>query len=177
MLNADVFSIARQNVPAATTVGGVETIVFDAQRTRGAEAALDARVAEHWRLTANVTFQDAVITDNPQGISAIGKHPQGVPAEIANLWTTYDFSLAGIPGFRIGGGLNYQSKRYSDLTNVNAIPASLVLNALAGYETARWGLDLNVRDLTDRRYFIAPNGAGAYVGQPLSALVSLHVNL
>ena len=177
VLNTDVFSIERQNVPAATTLAGVETIVFDAQRTRGGEATLDARITDRWSLSANVTFQDAVITDNPQGIASVGKHPQGVPAEIANLWTTYDFAIAGVPGFRVGGGVNYQSKRDSDLTNVNAIPAATVLTALVGYERASWGLDVNVRNLTNARYFIAPNGAGAYVGQPLSAFVSLHVNL
>jgi outer membrane receptor for ferric coprogen and ferric-rhodotorulic acid len=57
---------------------------------------------------ANVTAQDPVITDNPQGVTSVGNRPQGAPAYLANLWTTYDFAIAGVPGFRIGGGLNYQ---------------------------------------------------------------------
>ncbi|THD64793.1 TonB-dependent siderophore receptor [Phenylobacterium sp.] len=176
VLNTAVFSVSRDNVAAATTVNGLETVVFDSQRTRGEEASLDALITQNWRLLANLTFQDAVITDNPQGITSVGRHPQGAPASLANLWTSYDFAIGGVAGFRVGGGINYQSKTYSDITNVNAIPASTIVNAMVGYETPRWGLDVNVRNLTNQRYFIAANAAGALVGEPVSALVTLHAN-
>ncbi|MGC1303359.1 MAG: TonB-dependent receptor [Caulobacteraceae bacterium] len=176
VLNTAGFSVSRNNVATPETVNGIETVVFDSQRTRGGEASLDTRITDKWRLLANVTVQDAVITDNPQGITSVGKHPQGAPADIANLWTTYDFSIAGIPGFRIGGGVNYQSKSYSDITNVNSIPSSVVANALIGYETPRWGLDVNIHNLANERYFVAANAAGALVGEPLSASASLHAN-
>jgi iron complex outermembrane receptor protein len=52
----------------------------------------------------------------------------------------------------------------------------VIFNAAAGYETPHWGVDLNVHNLTDRRYFVAANGAGAFVGQSLSAFVNLHAN-
>jgi iron complex outermembrane receptor protein len=74
------------------TIAGVESVVFDSQRTRGYEAALDARVTDQWRILANFTAQDPVITDNPQGITSVGNHPQSVPAYMANLWSTYRFS-------------------------------------------------------------------------------------
>jgi iron complex outermembrane receptor protein len=122
----------------------------------------------------NVTAQHAVITDNPQGITSVGNHPQGAPAYMANLWTTYDFAIAGIPGFHIGAGVNYMGKSYSDITNVNSIPSYVIANAAFGYEARKWGIDVNVHNITDRRYFIAANAAGAYVGQPLSAFVNLH---
>jgi iron complex outermembrane recepter protein len=176
ILNTAAFTVSRDNVAAAATVNGIETVVFDSQRTRGAEASLDALLTERWRLQANVTFQDAVITDNPQGIASVGHRPQGAPASLANLWTSYDFAIGGISGFRVGAGVNYQSKTYSDLTNINSIPASTLVNAMIGYETPRWGLDLNVRNLTDQRYFIAANAAGALVGQPVSEFVTLHAN-
>jgi iron complex outermembrane receptor protein len=176
VLNAAGFSVSRDNVATPETVNGIETVVFDSQRTRGGEASLDARITDKWRLLANVTVQDAVITDNPQGLSAIGKHPQGAPADIANLWTTYDFAIAGVPGFRIGGGVNYQSKSYSDTTNVNSIPSSVIANALIGYETPHWGLDVNIHNLANERYFIAANAAGALVGEPLSVSASVHAN-
>jgi iron complex outermembrane receptor protein len=171
-----MFNVARNNVAALTTLNGIETVVFDSQRTRGGEVSFDAQLTERWHLLLNATHQNSIVTDNPQGITSEGNHPQGVPAYIANVWTTYDFSIAGMPGFRIGGGLNYESDSYSDITNLNSIPGFFILNALLGYETPHWGIDLNLHNLTNQRYFLAANGAGALVGEPLSALVTLHAN-
>jgi iron complex outermembrane recepter protein len=176
VINTALFDISRDNVAALTTIGGVETVVFDSQSTRGGELSLDTRITDQWHLLANFTLQRAVITDNPQGISSIGKHPQGAPASIANLWTTYDFSIAGRPGFRVGAGANYQSTTYSDITNVNSIPAYVIVNALVGYEAPQWGNDLNLHNITNQRYFVAANVAGALVGEPFSALVNLHAH-
>jgi iron complex outermembrane recepter protein len=176
VLNTAIFDISRNNVATLLTVNGVEAVVFDSQKTRGAEASLDTKITDQWHLLANVTSQNAIVTDNPQGVTSVGNHPQGVPAYMANLWTTYDFSIAGIPGFHIGAGLNYQAKSYSDITNVNSIPAYVIANAALGYQANHWGIDLNIHNITNERYFVAANAAGAYVGEPLTALVKLHAD-
>jgi iron complex outermembrane recepter protein len=175
VINTAVFDISRNNVATAVTLNGVETVVFDSQATKGAEVSVDAAFTEQWHVLANATAQNAVVTNNPQGISSVGNHPQGVPAYMANLWSTYKFAIAGIPGFIVGAGLNYQDKTYSDITNVNSIPAYVIANALVGYETPTWSLSLNVKNLTNQRYFVAANEAGAYVGNPLSAYVTIRV--
>jgi iron complex outermembrane recepter protein len=170
-LNTAVFDVSRDNV--AALVG--ETVVFDSQRTKGYEASLDANVTDQWRILANFTSQNAVVTDNPQGITSVGNHPQGVPAYMANLWTTYRFSIAGVSGFIAGAGLNYRDKSFSDITNVNSIPAFVVGNALLGYEAKDWGISLNVKNFTNQRYYVAANAAGAFVGEPLSAFVKVYI--
>ncbi len=176
VLNTALFDVKRDNVAALTTINGEESVVFDSQRTKGAEASLDASLTPRWHLIANFTAQDAKITDNPQGIASVGNRPQGAPAYLANLWTSYDFSIACVPGFHVGAGVNYVGKSYSDITNANSIPSYVIANAAFGYDTRRWGVDLNVHNLTDRRYFIAANAAGAYVGESLSAFVNLHAS-
>jgi iron complex outermembrane receptor protein len=176
VLNTSAFDVSRNNVATAVTLNDVESVVFDSQKTKGVEAALDTKLNDQWHVLANVTYQDAYITDNPQGISSVGNHPQGVPAVLANLWTSYLFSIAGISGFHIGGGLNYQGKSYSDITNVNSIPPYLIANLAFGYDAKNWGLDVNVHNITNERYFLAANAAGALVGQPLSATVIMHAS-
>ncbi|MFM0200735.1 TonB-dependent receptor [Paraburkholderia fungorum] len=176
VLNTALFDVERDNVASLTTINNVESVVFDSQRTKGAEASLDASITSQWHVVANFTAQDAKITDNPQGVTSVGNHPQGAPAYMANLWTLYNFSIAGVPGFHVGAGVNYVSKTYSDITNVNSIPSYVIVNAAVGYEAPKWGIDLNVHNLTDRRYFIAANAAGAYVGESLSAFVNVHAN-
>ncbi|HEX3860236.1 MAG TPA: TonB-dependent receptor [Stellaceae bacterium] len=174
VLNAAGFYVTRDNVAAATTINGVEAVVFDSQRTKGVEASVDARITDQWHLLANATAEDAVITDNPQGVTSVGKHPQGVPAYLANLWTTYDFAIAGVQGFKVGVGVNYRDKSFSDITNVNHVPGYVIANAEIAYDRPGWGVALNVRNIADQRYFVAANGAGAFVGEPLSAFATRH---
>jgi iron complex outermembrane receptor protein len=175
VLNTAVFDVKRDNVAAPLTIGGVESVVFDSQRTRGYEASLDYKVTDQWRILANFTAQDAVITDNPQGITSVGNHPQGVPAYMANLWSTYRFSIAGTPGFIVGAGLNYRDKNYSDIANVNSIPAFVIGNALFGYEAGTWGISLNVKNFTNQRYYVEANAAGAVLGESLSAFLKVYI--
>jgi iron complex outermembrane recepter protein len=174
VLNTAAFNVKRDNVASALTINGIETVVFDSQKTKGEEASLDAALTDQWHILVNATSQDPVITNNPQGVTSVGNHPQGAPDFLANLWTTYSFRIADMPGFRVGAGLNYQDKSYSDITNVNSIPSYVLVNASLGYDAPHWGIDVNLHNIADRRYFIAANGAGALVGEPRSAFVTLH---
>lgn len=171
VLNTSAFNISRDNV--ATLISATDTIVFDSQLTNGVEASLDARITDHWHLLANATAMEAVITSAPQSIATVGNHPQGVPAYMANLWSTYTFSVAGISGFQVGAGLNYRDKTYSDTTNVNSVPAYVIGNAMVGWESPNWRVALNVKNVTNERYFIAANGAGGLVGEGLSAFLTI----
>ncbi|MGT2471559.1 hypothetical protein [Paraburkholderia terrae] len=62
------------------------------------------------------------------------------------------------------------------LTNINSAPAYVIANAAFGYRAHQWGVDVNVHNLTNRRYFVAANMAGAYLGEPLSAYITLHAD-
>jgi iron complex outermembrane receptor protein len=171
VLNTSVFNVSRDNV--ATLVAATDTIFFDSQLTNGVEASLDAKITDQWHLLANATAQNAVLTSAPQAPTQVGNHPQGVPAYMANLWSTYTFSIAGIPGFQVGAGLNYRAKTYSDTTNVNSVPAYVIGNAMVGWESPNWRVALNVKNFTNERYFIAANGAGGFVGEGLGAFLTV----
>jgi iron complex outermembrane receptor protein len=162
VLNTAVFDVSRENVATAT---GLDTVVFDGYRTKGFEASVDAKV----------TTQRSVVTDSPDAPTTVGNHPQGVPAYMANLWSTYKFSIAGVSGFVVGAGLNYRDKSYSSTTNVNSIPAYVIGNALIGYDADTWGISLNVKNFTNQRYYAQANVAGAYVGESLSAFLRVYI--
>jgi iron complex outermembrane receptor protein len=171
VLNTAAFNISRDNV--ATLINATDTIVFDSQLTNGVEASIDAKITDQWHLLANATAQSAVITSAPQSLTTVGNHPQGVPATMANLWSTYKFSIGNIQGFVVGAGLNYRGKTYSDPTNVNSVPAYVIGNAMIGWENANWGVALNVKNITNERYFVAANGAGGFVGDGLGAFLTV----
>ncbi len=134
VLTTSVFNVSRDNVATLFVNGaGQEAIIFDSQLTNGVEASLDAAITDRWHLLANATAQQAVVTEAPQSLTTVGNHPQGVPAYMANLWSTYKFSIGGIQGFQVGAGVNYRDRTYADPVNVNSVPAYVIGNAMIGW--------------------------------------------
>jgi iron complex outermembrane recepter protein len=173
VLDGAAFNISRDNVATLFAVGSAENVAFDSQLINGVEASLDAAITEKWHLLANATAEEAVVTSAPQAPTTIGNHPQGVPAHMANLWSTYKFAIGGMQGFQVGAGVNYRDRTYSDTTNVNSVPAYVIGNAMIGWENLNWGVALNVKNITNERYFVAANGAGGFVGEGLGAYLTV----
>jgi iron complex outermembrane recepter protein len=127
------FDILRNNV--FTLVG--DTPVFNDQRTRGFEANFQTIAWSRWSIVANVTAQNAVLTDNPSNPATTGKHPVGVPENIFNLWTAYNFRARRIKRFRIGGGVTYRNKLFGDVVNTKSVPSFTALTP-ARSEFTNW---------------------------------------
>jgi iron complex outermembrane receptor protein len=170
-LTAAWFDTTRNNVFAL--VG--DTPVFNDQKTRGAEADLAIRATSRWRITANATLQRARLVDNPSNPAATGKWPQGVPARIAHLWTSYQLTGEGKSGLRIGAGLEYRSRLYGNILDTNQVPGYVTGQAVLTWAAARWELSAGVRNLSDRTWFAAANGAGALVGEPRTFFASARI--
>jgi iron complex outermembrane recepter protein len=161
-LTTSAFQVQRQNV--FTLVG--DTVFFDDQQTRGVEADLQLKPTPEWKILANFTAQDAVLTGVPQTPAAVGKIPIGIPAHLFNLWTTYDFSMAGVDGFKIGAGVSYSDKTYGDQLNTLSIPYSTVFDAALSYKVKDWDITLGMKNITDVTYYTAALGAGGAPGLP-----------
>jgi iron complex outermembrane recepter protein len=159
-LTTAAYHVKRSNV--FTLVG--DTPVFNDQATNGVEADLNIQATTQWQIEANATAQHAALTDNPSNPAGTGKQPIGVPSHIVNLWTTYDFAIAGLEGFEVGGGVNYRDKIYGNLLNTNSVPSYVISNMKLSFKTVRWDMALGVKNIADKRYFTAADGAGGLVG-------------
>jgi iron complex outermembrane recepter protein len=168
------FELFRSNVFTENTT--TNTIAFNAQQSRGVDADLQVAITPQWKLLANAIAQKAVLTAVPLTPSQVGNWPVGVPQYIFNLWTTYDFEIAGIHGFRVGGGLSYNSKTFANTANTSWIPDSTVINAMFGYYAAHWDAQIGIKNIANVEYFTIAQSAGGYVGEPRSYYVkaSLH---
>jgi iron complex outermembrane receptor protein len=158
------FEIFRNNVFTENTT--TNTIAFNAQTSRGVDADLQVTVTPEWKIQANAIAQKAVLTAVPLTPTQVGNWPVGVPAYILNLWTTYDFAIAGVHGFRVGGGLSYNSKTYANTGNTAWIPDSTVANAMFGYYDKHWDAQVGIKNITNVEYFSISESAGGYVGEP-----------
>jgi iron complex outermembrane receptor protein len=170
-LTAAAFDTRRDHVFAL--VG--DTPMFNDQKTRGVEADLTLQATKRWRIIANTTLQRARLTDNPSNPAATGKVPQGVPTRIAHLWTDYRLTGDDKQGLRIGAGLEGRSMMYGNILNTNWVPGYVTEQAVLTWDAGRWELSAGMRNLSDRRWFIAANGAGALVGEPRTIFASARI--
>jgi iron complex outermembrane receptor protein len=158
------FDIYRTNVFTENTT--TDTITFDAQKSIGVDADLQFAITPQWKLLANAIAQNAVLTAVPGTPSDVGNWPVGVPRYIFNTWTTYDFAINGIHGFRVGGGLSFNSKTYANNGNTSWIPDSTVIDAMFGYYAKHWDAQIGIKNIANVEYFTYAESAGGYVGEP-----------
>ena len=166
VLTTAAFKILRNNVFTENTAVVPPTVEFNAQTSKGVDADLQLQIAPQWKLLANMISQTAKLTAVPVTPSQVGNWPVGVPAHIYNVWSTYDFAIASINGFRVGAGLSYNSLTYGNTANTVWIPTSTVADAMFGYSAAHWDAQLGVKNIANVTYFTTAESAGGYVGQP-----------
>ena len=164
VLTTAVFDIQRTNVFTENTVTGVVT--FNAQRTTGVDADLQMKLTPKWKVTANAVAQTGVLTEVPSAPTQVGNHPVGVPSHIYNLWTTYDFSIGNLDGFRVGAGVSYTDKTYGNTANSVWIPSAEVTDAMIGYYQPKWDVQFGIKNIADVTYYTTALSAGGYVGEP-----------
>jgi iron complex outermembrane receptor protein len=168
-LTAALFDVTRNNV--FTEVSNV--VFFNNQETRGGEVDLEVRPTSQWMLLANATVQHAALTSNPSQPTSTGNVPVGVPATILNLWSSYDFAIAGARGFRVGAGVSYNDKTFGNTQNTNSIPASTVVDGVLSYDRHSWGATLGVQNIANVQYYVTALGAGGSVGTPRSVFLKM----
>jgi iron complex outermembrane receptor protein len=164
ILTAAAFDIQRTNVFTENTT--TNQVAFNAQKSYGFDADLQMLITPQWTLLANMISQTARLTAVPLTPAQVGNWPVGVPAHIYNIWSTYDFAIAGIKGFRVGAGLSYNGATFGTTADNVWIPSSTVADAMFGYYAAHWDAQIGVKNITNVTYFTTAQSAGGYVGQP-----------
>ncbi len=166
ILTAAAFDIQRTNVFTENTAVIPNTVAFNAQKSYGFDADLQMLITPQWTVLANMISQTARLTAVPLTPSQVGNWPVGVPAHIYNIWSTYDFAIAGIKGFRVGAGLSYNGATFGTTADNVWIPSSTVADAMFGYYANNWDAQIGVKNITNVTYFTTAQSAGGYVGLP-----------
>lgn len=158
-----LFDIRKENIQTTETVNGEQvTRAIGEARSRGLEASLNGQLGERWNLIANYAYTDTkVLKDTPANE---GNELLNVAHNVAGLFLSYDLPQSLLPGdLRIGGGARYVGSREGDSANSFELAgyttydafATWTLPNLIGKQTE---LQLNVDNLTDKKYFISSGG-------------------
>lgn len=154
------------------------------QRSRGIELDVVGRITDRWTVIANYAHIDAkVIADNahnpldpfgwfgPSGL--YGNHLDNVPRHSGKIFLTYDFGEGGL-GLRVGGGVTASTHAWGDIHNTFLIPGWARLDGFASYSTLYEGhkvtAQLNLRNITNTRYYTGVDSYYNYYNPPLAAL-------
>lgn len=174
---ASVFHLERTDIKNTDPV--TKAIVpVGTQRTRGVELTAAGEIAAGWQLSAGYAFLDAEITESvaiQNGVLLDGMRAALTPRHSANLWLVHELGQ----GYSVGGGLNYVGDRYASPDNLVTLDGYLTADAMAMYRSKRYDLALNLKNITDKEYFISGHGASNNLnapGAPRTAEVTLRLH-
>ena len=182
ILTAAAFDIQRTNVFTENTATTPITVAFNAQKSYGFDADLQMLITPQWTVLANMISQTARLTAVPLTPAQVGNWPVGVPAHIYNIWSTYDFAIAGdvykrqayatgpttIPGlnYRVDGLLAH-SDGFRNLESAN-YEVRPVLQWNKDNHVTTFALDYRHIERTPDPYGIVYFNGAALAGTPLN---------
>lgn len=146
--------------PPATPVFFITSYTANLGKSRvwGAELELDYQVNDQLNVFAAYSRQDSKIKrfcspdlfDLFGNCNAAGKRLPRVPLNTLILGGTFGGALQNGWNWYVGGDLNYESSRYSQIENLNETGGSTRINLRAGFDLGReWSVVAFVRNATD----------------------------
>lgn len=177
LLSAALFEITKTNARTPGVNPGDPAVVLDGrQRIRGIELQAAGEILPGWDIFAGYTHLDGEVRASNIPVQ-VGLPLDNTPPHSATLWT----SFAVTPALRIGGGVQYNGKRRSDiptsLTTGNitvTAPSYTVVDAFAEYRlTDNVKLRANVYNIGDKYYFQSLGSGQSIPGPGRSGVLTL----
>jgi len=171
---ASVFHLERENIKGVNPVTNT-LVAVGTQRTQGVELTVAGEVAPNWQISAGYAHLDARITESvarQNGVALEDNRAALTPQNSANIWLMHNLGN----GFSVGGGMNYVGSRYTSADNLVMLDSYLTADAVAKYQSKRYDVAFNVKNITDKEYFISGHGTSNNLnapGAPRSAEVTL----
>jgi len=167
-----VYQLERDNIPIPDDNGFTQQV--GDQRSRGFEIDLAAQPASSFRAFFSYAFNDAELTSFTERLlvsltpptfltlDRSGAKPAFAPEHVMNLWLSKDIT----PRFGIGGGARYVSSQFIAEDNVFELDGVVTFDATAFYKLGDFKLRLNLKNLTDREYFMRGFGSSSVIPAP-----------
>jgi catecholate siderophore receptor len=157
---AAVYRLGRANVAIVDEAHPTQLVLLagDAQRVQGLELGLSGDIGERWHVFGGYAWQKGEITrDIRTSATAVlleGTELAQVPRHSASLWNRVDLGER----WGVGLGLLARSRSYASTSNAVSLPGYVRADAAVYFAlTPTLGLQLNVENLFDLRYFGTAN--------------------
>ncbi len=172
---AAIFREEKENARVPNPANTAMNILAGNQRVDGGEVEISGEVTKGWQLNASYTYLDGKTTKTVPGGPPLDSPLFNAPKNSVALWSTYQLPFR----IQVGGGLNYQSRRYASLTTVpfTSVPGYTTLDAMVKWQaTDHLRLQVNVKNLTDKYYYDQIHGFHVIPGEGRTALFTLAIS-
>ena len=154
-----LYELERENMAIPDATGFTQQL--GSQRSRGVELELAAEPLPRLRALFSYAYTDAELTRfaelvqigfEPPAFSVVdrsGNTPAFAPEHIASLWLSRRFGK----GLGLGLGGRFLSEQLIAEDNAFELDASTTFDAALFYELGAWRLSLNLKNLSDEKYF------------------------
>ncbi len=168
-LTASKFKLDQLNNAQADPTRPGFNIASGAQRTEGWDASLVATLLPGWQLIAGYAHAKGKVIASVTP-TQVGLALTGFPGNSASLWTRYALREGPLKGLSFGAGTVYGGQSQIVVAGATTpprfIPAYQTYDALVSYDwNKKIRLQLNLRNLTDRRYYPSGNANSLGVGE------------
>ncbi|MEH1842599.1 MAG: TonB-dependent siderophore receptor [Nostoc sp.] len=140
------------------------------QESRGVELNVIGEILPGWNVIASYNYTYAEITNDNR--YKVGNLLVNVPENSASLWTTYIIPKGSLQGLGGGFGMFYVGDRQGDLNNSFSVPSYLQLDAALYYRRNNLRLALNLKNLSDVRYFTPRSATQVYPSDPFTIVLT-----
>ncbi|MBY0571599.1 MAG: TonB-dependent siderophore receptor [Burkholderiaceae bacterium] len=162
-LTLAVFDMRQNNVQVQDPLNKNASLPVGKQGTKGVELQYTGEIAKGWDILAGYAYMRGEILESTELTSAgtpfKGNASALTPKHSANLWLKYTIN----PAWYVAGGGRAESARYASPDNLVTLPGYTVINLATGYQTGKLEFNVSLRNLFNRRYFVAAHsGANDY---------------
>ena len=171
-LTAAAFQLDRSNTRVADPANPGFWLLTGSSRVKGLEAALTGRITPQWQASLGYTYQEGEITGTTSAAPS-GRQLALLPHHQLSGWTRYDISKR----LGLGLGVVHQASQFTSISNAVRLPAFTRIDAAAFVTVSdSFSLQLNVENLTDRRYFASASSDNNILpGKPLTGRISARI--
>jgi iron complex outermembrane receptor protein len=154
MWSGSTYIIRKQNVLVPDTDPAKPNFLtaLGEVRSKGYETDIVGSITPMWTITANYASNDTKVSKDPRA-AELGSRFPNAPRDQAAIWTRYEIPRTH---FALAGGATHVGRR--DTFDSAILPKYTIYDAAAYYDLGRYKLQVNVKNLTNERYF-----AGGYM--------------
>ncbi|EJM87895.1 MULTISPECIES: TonB-dependent receptor [unclassified Pseudomonas] len=149
-LTAALFRTEKTNARMNDPDGATSQVLDGEQTVNGLELSYTGKLTRNWRVFGGYTYMESEVVKTTLAADE-GNHMPSTPRNNFTLWTTYDV----VPDkLTVGAGATFVDSQFGNIANSVEIPSYWRYDAMASYRlTKNVDLQLNVQNLTDKRYF------------------------
>ena len=174
LYTAALYDLTQKDVANRVVVGSYNVPVGKIH-SQGLELEARTPITEHFNIIAGYTYNKVRFKDAVDGND--GNTPYVTPKQMASLWGQYNSPI----GLDVGAGVRYIGTQWADNENTLHMPSATLFDASVRMNLAQFGpelkgafVQLNVNNLTDKKYVAACYGTGyCYWGQERTVVATV----